>query len=72
VSTSIKYRATANITLPIIAAFDDDGIRHIEIQAEAALQAETQALYCLVDPNISLQNLHLEYLATENNAVGQL
>ena len=65
-STPKKYRATAYITLPVVAVFDDDGIHHLEIQAETALQAEAQVFYCLADSNLSLQNFHLEDLSAKN------
>lgn len=65
-SAPTKYRATATITLPVVAVFDDDGIHHLEIQAETALQAEAQAFYCLADSNLSFQDFRLEHLAAQN------
>jgi hypothetical protein len=62
-STPKKYRATAYITLPVVAVFDDDGVHHLEVQAEAALRAEAQVFYCLADPDPELGTLHIDQLS---------
>jgi len=61
--TTKKYRATATITLPIVAVFDNDGLHPLDTQADAALQAEAQAFYCLADSDPELQDIQIEPLS---------
>ncbi len=44
----MRHLATATITLPVVASFEDDGVHPLDVQAQEALRVEAIGQYCLL------------------------
>ena len=61
----MRHLATATITLPVVASFEDDGAHPLEVQAKEALRVEAIGQYCL------LWEEELQVLDIQTSPVGE-
>ncbi len=60
----MRHLATATITLPVVASFEDDGVHSLDVQAVEALKIEAIGNYCLQwDDEQTMENIQVSPVA---------